>query len=179
MPTGVSMTKLCAVCGKEISARNKMYCSHTCAGLSRQNYKICPICGTKFPSPPSSNTKTCGKEACVIQQRLNASYAPEVIESIGKGRISFQATPEGSKGYDFHGAKNWIIVSPDGKIHECRNLMHWLREHADMIDGTVMQAWDGITKIKYSMQGKRKNPGHQWKGWRLLSWGEKEKREDK
>jgi hypothetical protein len=69
-------------------------------------------------------------------------------------------------------AKEWVIQSPDGKTFRCRNLKLWLREHEDMLEGTVKQAWDGITKIKYSMQGKRKNMSHQWKGWRLLEWGD-------
>jgi hypothetical protein len=70
-------------------------------------------------------------------------------------------------------AKTWCIQAPDGQIYECRNLMLWLEQHADMLDGTVRQAWDGITKIKYSMQGKRKNKSYQWKGWRLIEWAEK------
>ncbi|MEK8128636.1 hypothetical protein WMW72_12035 [Paenibacillus filicis] len=69
-------------------------------------------------------------------------------------------------------AKEWVIQSPDGEIYRCRNLKNWIREHIDMFDGTLNQAWDGIVKIKYSAQGKRKNPVSQWKGWRLLEWGD-------
>jgi len=69
-------------------------------------------------------------------------------------------------------AKTWVIQSPSGEVFECRNLKLWLREHEDMLDGTVKQAWDGITKIKYGMQGKRKHINHQWKGWRLINWKE-------
>lgn len=71
-------------------------------------------------------------------------------------------------------AKCWVIQAPDGQIYSCRNLKHWLRQHEDMLDGTVQQAWDGISKIKYSMQGKRKNPCYTWKGWKLLSYSEDE-----
>lgn len=75
--------------------------------------------------------------------------------------------------FDTHiNAKTWVIQDPSGNIHRCRNLLHWLREHEDMLDGSVRQAWDGITKIKYSMQGKRKRAVSQWKGWRLLEYGE-------
>jgi hypothetical protein len=96
-----------------------------------------------------------------------------VSGSLEKGRKAYNATPKGQKGYDFHGALSWRIQAPDGSIYECHNLLHWLREHEDMLDGTPMQAWNGISKIKYSAQGKRKKPVSQWKGWKLLSWGEK------
>ena len=69
-------------------------------------------------------------------------------------------------------AKTWIIQAPDGHVYEVRNLKAWLREHADMLDGTPGQAWDGLAKIKYTMQGKRQNPSRQWKGWRLIQSGE-------
>ena len=42
-----------------------------------------------------------------------------------------------------------------GRFYECRNLLNWCREHADLLDNSPRQAWDGLTKIKYSMQGKR------------------------
>ncbi|MEK3876808.1 hypothetical protein [Paenibacillus sp. FSL M7-0420] len=69
-------------------------------------------------------------------------------------------------------AKEWVIVSPDGKTYRCSNLKHWLREHEHLLDGTVTQASDGIRKIKYSLQGKRKNKSYHWKGWQLLEWGD-------
>lgn len=69
--------------------------------------------------------------------------------------------------------KVWQLKSPDGEIYECHNLLKWLKEHGDLLDGTIQQAYTGITKIKYSMQGKRKNPCFQWKGWKLLACGEK------
>jgi len=71
-------------------------------------------------------------------------------------------------------AKTWIIRSPTGQVYECRNLLNWCREHADLLDGSPRQAWDGLAKIKYSMQGKRTRcPSKSWKGWTLITWGEK------
>ncbi|RJE88639.1 hypothetical protein D3P07_11640 [Paenibacillus sp. 1011MAR3C5] len=69
-------------------------------------------------------------------------------------------------------AKEWVIQSPTGEIFKCRNLQNWLRENSHMYDGTLTQAVDGIMKIKYSAQGKRKKKVSQWKGWRLLEWSD-------
>ncbi|ASA22057.1 hypothetical protein [Paenibacillus donghaensis] len=70
-------------------------------------------------------------------------------------------------------AKDWVILSPDGTEHRCRNLMLWLREHADLLDGTVIQAFDGFAKMKQTALGKRpKNKSYQWRGWRLKDWGD-------
>jgi len=93
-------------------------------------------------------------------------------EALRKVSAAFQQTPAGSKGPDHFHAQNWTVQAPDGRVYECRNLLHWLREHESMLDGTVEQAYDGIVKTKYSMQGKRKIPLKQWKGWKLLKWEE-------
>lgn len=69
-------------------------------------------------------------------------------------------------------AKEWVLKAPSGEVFHCRNLKQWLREHADMLDGTVNQAWSGIASIKASALGNRKKKVSQWKGWRLLEWGD-------
>ena len=166
------LDKICPVCGKPVKYKQYTHCSRECAGLARQNYKECVVCGDLFKSPPSASTKTCRKPDCIKQHRLTVSHYPQVMQSINRGREQLAKTPQGQPGYEFHSAKSWVIQSPDGKIHECRNLLHWLREHEDMIDGTYKQAWDGIAKIKYSAQGKRKLKSYQWKGWRLISWSD-------
>ena len=50
--------KKCVVCGKEIPAQNKHYCSKKCMGLGKQGYKICPVRGKRFPEFEKS-TKIC------------------------------------------------------------------------------------------------------------------------
>jgi len=102
-----------------------------------------------------------------------------MAQQLDDGRKKYQATPQGQKGEDFHLAQCWTIQSPSGVIYECRNLLHFFREHTELIDGTPMQAWDGISKIKYSMQGKRKKCVSQWKGWRLIAWSEDNDKKEK
>ena len=94
-------------------------------------------------------------------------------EALKKAHKAIKTSPLTGHFETHSNAKTWKIQAPNGEIYECRNLMLWLDEHSDMLDGTVRQAWIGITKIKYSMQGKRKNKSYQWKGWRLLEWADK------
>jgi len=89
-----------------------------------------------------------------------------------KAHVAFNKSELCQPGENHFGAKTWIIKSPSGKIYECRNLLHFIRENAELFDGSVRQAWDGITKIKYTMQGKRKFPSHSWKGWTLIEFGD-------
>ncbi|MGG1669936.1 hypothetical protein ACIFOE_04665 [Paenibacillus sp. NRS-1783] len=75
--------------------------------------------------------------------------------------------------FDTHvNAKEWLIKSPDGQVFKCRNLMNWLREHEDMLDGTVRQAWVGLAQIKRSMTGVSKRNNRTWKGWTVVDWGD-------
>ncbi|MGN7457447.1 hypothetical protein ACTHPH_21770 [Paenibacillus pasadenensis] len=160
----------CKVCGGE-RGRNKNACSRKCYSTLRQNVKKCIICRLPFSAPPSSDKVTCSIQ-CSKKNRQNLAAAGTFSAGIQKAHIALPHKPLTGR-FDTHvNAKEWTIQAPDGTIHSCRNLKNWLRQHEDLLDGTVKQAWDGIVKIKYSMQGKRKNPSYQWKGWRLIEWGE-------
>lgn len=136
-----------------------------------RNYKRCAVCGCEFASPPSSEKICCSPECSRIWRKRRAR-AGIYDSSIHRANAKSHANPLMQRGKQNINAKSWRIQAPDGQIYECRNLLDFLREHSDMLDGTVRQAWDGIVKIKYSMQGKRKHPSFQWKGWRLLFWSE-------
>ena len=138
----------------------------------RKNIRICPICKQEFRFNPSEDTKTCGNPECLKKHKINISKSDNNLNNLKKAYATFLALPMGQPGPEYVRAKNWVIKAPDGKIYECRNLMHWLREHEEMLDGTVMQAWNGISKIKYTMQGKKNSHTSQWKGWRLLDFGD-------
>lgn len=166
------MPGTCPVCGKS-NGRNKNACSHACYAKLRMQYKKCPICGDEFHDPHSNATKTCRKPECskVYRQQL---YAKGVYDAaLDKAHEVIRIHPLTGRFETHVNAKTWIIKAPDGQIYECRNLMHWLREHEDLLDGTAKQAWDGITKIKYTMQGKRpRSKSKSWKGWTLIEYGE-------
>lgn len=160
----------CSICGKPLG-RNKNACSRACYSILRQHTRECVICGTLFPTPPSAETVTCSP-ACSTANRKQLAAAGVNDTGLQKAHERLPESPLTGRFETHIHAKEWVIQSPDGRIYKCRNLKNWLREHEGLLDGTVKQAWDGITKIKYSMQGKRKFKSSQWKGWRLLEWGD-------
>ena len=143
-----------------------------CWAIYKTQTKKCIVCGKEFNDPASNATVTCGDECSKIhRQQLHADgvYAG----TLDKAHEAAKTNPLTGRFETHMHAKTWKIKSPAGEIFECRNLKNWLREHEDLLDGTVAQAWDGITKIKYSMQDKRKFKSYQWKGWRLIEYGDK------
>lgn len=159
---------VCQICGKP-KGRNKYTCSRQCFAAWKTQYKTCIVCGQSFADAKSNLTRTCSQE-CSRIHRGNLHAAGVYDEALAKAHEVAKHHPLTGR-FDTHvNAKEWVLQAPDGQIYQCRNLMNWLREHADLLDGTPRQAWDGISKIKYTMQGKRKNPSHQWKGWRLLDY---------
>lgn len=165
------MIKYCKVCNKEYKGRNKYTCSMACCYIYKTQKKKCSVCGKEFNSPKCRNKITCSSECLKIYRQQ--------MHKDGVYNGTLEKAHEIAKHHPLTGhfetnisAKNWKIQSPSGEIFECRNLKFWLENHVDMLDGTVNQAWDGITKIKYSMQGKRKFKSYQWKGWRLIEWSD-------
>ncbi len=161
---------LCPVCGQPIG-RNKKACSMACYSKLKTNYKTCIVCGKKFPDSQTNMTVTCSSNCSKVnrQNLYKKGINDKALKKAHEVRLHHPKTGR----FDTHAnAKEWVIQSPSGEIYNCRNLRNWLRKHEDMLDGTVSQAWDGISKIKYSMQGKRKNKSYQWKGWRLIEWGD-------
>lgn len=162
------MRQYCKVCGAPLGQHNKSgYCIHHYR-QQHQNYKICAVCGKPFAYHPSAKIVCCSPE-CSAQYRASMAAT---LQNLKAAREKFKSSPKCQPNENHFNAKTWVLQAPDGTIYECRNLLHWLRTHADLIDGTPRQAWDGISKIKYSMQGKRKNPSYSWKGWKLLEYGE-------
>ena len=165
------MIKICAHCGKNYSGRNAKFCSNACKGAATQSYKICKVCGVSFACAPSS-IKVCCNNKCSAALRSSMHSQGKYANAETKRRAANLVSPKTAKGSpDHHGAREWVIQSPSGEVYRCRNLLEWLRQNNDLYEGTPRQAWDGISKIKYSMQGKRKRPAYQWRGWRLLDWG--------
>lgn len=159
----------CIICGKP-KGRNKYYCSKACYSRSRQHTKICAICGKEFNSSPSDKVKCCSP-ACSSEYRRNQHNIDGIYDSnfkaMIKGRKDFFDKYNGDKHFL---SKHWVIESPDGKVYECQNLMHFIKNNPDLFDGTPKQAYNGIIKIKAGLRGKISRPAYSWKGWRLLDW---------
>ena len=75
-------------------------------------------------------------------------------------------------------------LNKTGVYHDTMNRMHQrysekikeIGNHQELFDGTINQAYDGIRKIKSSLEGKRKKPSYQWKGWKLISCSDNKNR---
>lgn len=134
--------------------------------------RTCAVCGKAFRCPPSADTVCCSP-ACSKAHR-QALYASGVYDqNTAKMLTAKEASPLLQPNAQHVNAKSWVICAPNGKVYECRNLLNWCREHADLLPGAPRQAWGGLSKIKYSMQGKRqRNPSKSWKGWTLIDWGD-------
>lgn len=162
----------CVICGKPLTKSQKKYCSKQCMGLGKQGYKVCPVCGKRFPEWEQSSKICCSPE-CSKQHREELHQYGIYTESITKMRTGFSSKIETTAPEDLWTAKGWVIQSPDGTTYECRNLLNFIRENPDLFDGTPKQAFDGFAKIKATMQGKRtKAPSKSWKGWKLISWSD-------
>lgn len=164
------MCDKCIVCGKEKPNGNKYYCSKKCMGLGKQGYKKCVVCGKEFKESNKSPVVCCSHKCSHIhrqQMHENGIYD----DSIQKMRIGFSEKIEAIGAENHWIAKYWEIQSPCGEIYECKNLMHFIKTHPDLFDGTAKQAYDGFQKIKATITGSRKrNPSRSWKGWTLISF---------
>lgn len=167
--------KYCLVCGKALAGRQKKYCSKKCMGLSKQGYKICVVCGKKFKDSKSNQNCCCSHECSKIhRQSLNKTGVYHDTMNRMHQRYSEKIKEIGNERH--WGTKHWVISSPEGKVFECDNLLNFIRDHQELFDGTINQAYDGIRKIKSSLEGKRKKPSYQWKGWKLISCSDNKNR---
>ena len=147
--------------------------------------KQCTICGTQFTCYPSDNKTTCGSTDCTKEQRRRSHIgkrnkwteeskqqlsAKGKTDNLLRGTLAAQQSPLSGAFETNQNALIWTLQAPDGTTHVVRNLALWLREHADILDGTPEQARAGLMQIKRSMEHKTKRPVRQWKGWRLLKW---------
>ena len=164
--------RICPVCGKMYKTyknRNIRSCSMECYAKSKLNYKTCAICGKSFQCAVSNMSKCCSKK-CSAENRRRQKY---VLDSLEKAHKGYGKSDICQPNENFFGARLWKIQSPEGEVYEFRNLMNFIREHGNLFkDSTIKQAWDGISKLKYSAQGKRKRPSYSYKGWKLLKWGD-------
>lgn len=125
------MEKYCIVCGGLIkNKRNKKFCSYKCAGLYKQNYAICPVCGKKFKHSPSDvTTKTCGSSEC----KLRCRDRNILVENIKYAHEKIKERPSTGHFETHHAAVEWKIVSPYGDVHEFKNLVLWAEQNDNLL----------------------------------------------
>lgn len=166
------VANVCILCGRTKPKRNKYYCSKACEANHRQHYRVCLVCGNTFKTSPTNDNVCCSaKCSSVHRQRMHENGVYENnMRRLREGNERFLGEYSGEKHVN---AKFWELQSPSGQVYTCRNLMHFIKTHPTLFDGTPKQAFDGFAKIKATKQGKRpKSPSNSWKGWRLISWGD-------
>lgn len=157
----------CQHCGSPVHRKGAKYCSYRCAGLARQHYKTCVICGKRYPCAPTNAVLTCGPECSAKLRRQQAIDNGNAANLDEQRRIWVASV----KPQDRPTAKTWTLRAPDGVTYTCKNLIQFFRDHENLIDGTPEQAARGIVVVKSTMTGvRRKNRCYHWKGWSLLSW---------
>lgn len=138
-------------------------------GMQEFFQRPCKICGKLFATVKSSHRVTCSR-ACNSINRKRIAEGGVAHKASERAKEVNPHLPHLGRFETHMHAKEWTIKAPDGTIYKCRNLMNWLREHADMLPGTPRQAWIGLAAIKRSLQGKVKRNLRSWKGWTVVDW---------
>lgn len=144
----------------------------------------CVICDAAFVASPSDKKVTCSPR-CRSERarRVNTGRARRwsaekkaklasrgQSANLKKGTVAAKMSPLSGPFETNQNALVWVIRSPEGETYTFRNLNLWLREHSEMLPGTVEQARAGLMQIKRSQQGKTKRSVNSWKGWTLVGW---------
>lgn len=188
----------CLLCGnrKEISGQmiksgrtKSCGCYQAFKGRASRNIKICVECGRPFECPLSEKTVTCSTECRRIhaQKRqagiIRSAETRRKISRATKGRdmsdlqaIAVEAakvSPNSGRFETNTNAKDWHLVSPEGKHYRFRSLNFWLREHCREFFGCepdsrgYINAGAGLRNAKRAMLGG-KYPCCTYKGWRVI-----------
>lgn len=129
-----------------------------------------PCLWEKFKEWARSLKTCCSPECSSIHRKM--LYSSGTLTDIHKVREKMFELSESLDASERWGTKHWVIQSPSGKVYEIDNLFNFIKNNPELFDGTPRQAYDGFSKIKASMEGKRKNPSSGWKGWTLVSYSE-------
>ena len=151
--------------------------------------KKCVICGNMFYSLPSDKTVTCSP-ACRAERtrRQHLGMKPsektkEKMSKKAKGRdmsaiikLGAEATKKSPKAGRFItniNAKDWYLISPEGKEYKFHSLMLWLRENCRELFGCEPDSREfhnvrsGLSGAKRAALGKE-FPCCTYKGWRVI-----------
>ena len=160
----------CAYCGQPLHRSGTRYCSRRCAGLARQHYRECAVCGKPFSCAPSADTRTCSP-ACSAELRRRKAKS---LSQWPKFLVSREEYQQNLSPEEQPRSKGWTLRAPDGAVYECRNLLAFFRANPDLISTSPETAARGIVVIKCSLTGSRKrNKTTQWRGWTLLDWDDR------
>lgn len=188
----------CSICGKRKEVSGQMLksgrtkscgCYQAFKGKAERNIKFCVECGKPFECPPSEETVTCSLECRRIhakrrqtgvkrseETRKKISAAAQGRDMADLQRIAVEAVKASPKSGKFEtniNAKDWHLISPEGKHYRFHSLNFWLREHCREFFGCepdsrgFINAASGLRGAKRAMLGG-KYPCCTYKGWQVV-----------
>ena len=146
--------------------------------------KKCVVCGKEYKCPPTNNVLTCspecsrkrrsellkGKEFKAETRQKLSEKAKErgFTDNLKKGTSAAMKSPKMGRFDTNVNAKDWVLISPEGKIYECHSLSNFVRQNPEIfdIDGSEKECnriINGLKTIKsHTKLGKK---GQSYYGW--------------
>ena len=172
-------------CGSSISCG----CYQAYKGKQERNKKVCIICGKMFECPKSSKNVTCSAECRSIYlkrrrtgTRLSDSTRKKISASAsGRDMSKLQvvateaamASPKSGRFETNIHAKDWHLISPEGKHYYFHSLSFWLRGNCLELFGCEPDSREyrnvrsGLASSKRAMMGKNYRCCT-YKGWQVI-----------
>lgn len=154
----------------------------------------CTECGAEFKCSPTDKKVTCSKE-CSSKRRSRLLQKHHVSDetkdniskvakkqdrsqNLSKGTPAAMQSPKAGRFVTNSSAKGWVLLSPEGVLYKCTNLMQFIREHAADFgipadsDKDVRRVHATIRNVKKMM---KRGDGCTFYGWSLIEWDDRKK----
>ena len=154
--------------------------------------RYCTECGAAFKCSPSDKTVTCSP-VCSSKRRSKlltgkkrpgdvtakiaaAAKSQDRSDILSRGTAAAQASPKAGRFTTNSSAKGWTLISPEGVMHKCTNLMQFIREHAADFgiavddDAAAKRIHSGFRVVKQKM---KHGSGCTIYGWTLVEWDDR------
>jgi hypothetical protein len=144
----------------------------------KQHFRPCVHCSTWFPTPPSSGNVTCSMRCLSAHRRLCLRLRKQGWSEAARQKLRGKGRPEQLKNgtvearrlalekpADFHEAKLWHVITPDGKTRVIVNLRRTLINELGEAEGIR------IARVLTTMSRAMRNGREAWVtrcGWSLL-----------
>ncbi|WP_418763110.1 hypothetical protein [Enterocloster sp.] len=179
------------VCGQDLKRGTVKSCGcyRAYKGKLQRNIKICVECGKPFECPPSEETVTCSKTCRIIHAQKRQSGVKRSEQTRKKMSVSAQGrdmsalqaigtkaakeSPNSGRYVTNVNAKDWHLISPEGKHYTFHSLNFWLRENCQELFGCEPDSKEYINALSGLRGAKRAFLGGSYgcvtyKGWRVI-----------
>lgn len=147
----------------------------------------CVVCGKGFKCSPSDKKVTCSEECSRInksithkgksnqwsvQSRKRLSERGKTA-NLEKGTEAAKESPNSGRCETNINAKEWHVVSPEGRHYKFRNLCNWARNNCDLFwmestEENANKIEKGLQHAKAGEAGKEYANTNTYKGWRVV-----------